>query len=297
MTSPNSTFFSEDFEKDLKPIQNSLMEKFRSYLGQNNIPSSIEEPTQKRNEDFLLTKEEKKKEKKQEKSSTAIKKFKKGIFDSDITLAEMLEKAPRFTSKKNEKEPKSKKIKKNNEEKIKENLNGETNKAERITCLSFKKAPAMKISKWSDEETNTFFKGIQRYGTDFSMINTIFPNKSRIQIKNKYQREIKENPLKIESNLNHPKILSKNTGGKLIELDRHINKSHELKDDSFDLYPEKMNDNQEIPEISLEDLIPLKTNSLISQDSLDKSINEQIYKIIRNETETLKQEKNIKTFF
>jgi hypothetical protein len=118
MTSPNSTFFSEDFEKDLKPIQNSLMEKFRSYLGQNNIPSSIEEPTrkifvyyfknkislflnkEKRNEDFLLTKEEKKKEKKQEKSSTAIKKFKKGIFDSDITLAEMLEKAPRFTSKK-----------------------------------------------------------------------------------------------------------------------------------------------------------------------------------------------------
>jgi hypothetical protein len=89
-------------------------------------------------------------------------------------------------------------------------------------------------------------------------------------VKNKYQREIKENPLKIESNLNHPKILSKNTGGKLIELDRHINKSHELKDDSFDLYPEKMNDNQEIPEISLEDLIPLKTNSLISQDSLDK---------------------------
>ena len=43
MTSPNSTLFSEDFDLNLKPIQNSLMEKFRSYLGQNNIPTSIKD--------------------------------------------------------------------------------------------------------------------------------------------------------------------------------------------------------------------------------------------------------------
>ena len=35
MTSPNPNIFSEDFDLDVKPIQTSLMEKFRSYLGQN----------------------------------------------------------------------------------------------------------------------------------------------------------------------------------------------------------------------------------------------------------------------
>ena len=75
--------------------------------------------------------------------------------------------------------------------------------------------------------------------------------------------------MKIEKNLTHRKKLSKITGGKLIELDRHIKKSHELKDDSFDFYEEKER-SKEIPEISLEDLIPLKTNSIISHDSIDK---------------------------
>ena len=45
-------------------------------------------------------KEEKIKGKKKEKSSTALKKFQKNIFDADITLAEMLEKTPKFLSKK-----------------------------------------------------------------------------------------------------------------------------------------------------------------------------------------------------
>ena len=75
--------------------------------------------------------------------------------------------------------------------------------------------------------------------------------------------------MKIEKNLTHRKKLSKITGGKLIELDRHIKKSHELKDDSFDFYEEKER-SKEIPEISLEDLIPLKTNSITSHDSIDK---------------------------
>ena len=85
--------------------------------------------------------------------------------------------------------------------------------------------------------------------------------------------------MEIERNLNHRKPLSKNTGGKLIELDRHIKKSHEIKDDSFDLH-EEQEKNREIPEISLEDLIPLKTNSILSHDSIDKvSKNNVFYNI------------------
>ena len=41
MTSPPH-IFSEDFDLNLKPIQDSLMEKFRSFLGQNNNSNSKE---------------------------------------------------------------------------------------------------------------------------------------------------------------------------------------------------------------------------------------------------------------
>lgn len=57
------------------------------------------------------------------------------------------------------------------------------------------------------------------------------------------------------------------TGGKLIELDRHMKKSHVLKENSDS---EKEKDAPKIPEISLEDLIPVKNNSTISHDSIEK---------------------------
>jgi len=40
-SNPNPNISSEDFDLNLQPIQNSLMEKFRSYLDQN-ISSSKE---------------------------------------------------------------------------------------------------------------------------------------------------------------------------------------------------------------------------------------------------------------
>ena len=71
--------------------------------------------------------------------------------------------------------------------------------------------------------------------------------------------------------MNNPKIISKNSGGKLLELDRCIQKSHEKKSDVFGFNQENCEPSQEIPEINLEDLNVLKTNSMISHDSaLDK---------------------------
>lgn len=58
-----------------------------------------------------------------------------------------------------------------------------------------------------------------------------------------------------------PKMASNHIGGKLIELDKHINKSHEN---------EENNNLKEIPEILLEDLNLLKSNSMISHESLEK---------------------------
>lgn len=100
MTSP-PIIFSEDFDLNLKPIQDSLMEKFRSFLGQNNNSNSNENNVNAQSFVNETIVEEKNHQGNQEKTNKkqdnfVIKKFKKCILDSDITLAEMLEKKTKF---------------------------------------------------------------------------------------------------------------------------------------------------------------------------------------------------------
>ena len=77
--------------------------------------------------------------------------------------------------------------------------------------------------------------------------------------------------MKIDKNLKNPKQISKNSGGKLIELDNRIKKSHEKRSNILD-FTENSGNSKDIPEINLDDLNILKNNSLISHDSLDKVI-------------------------
>lgn len=67
--------------------------------------------------------------------------------------------------------------------------------------------------------------------------------------------------------MNNPKPISKNVGDKLIELDKHINKSHEFHKENNE---ENGFHSSDIPEINLEDLNMFKNNSIISNESLDK---------------------------
>ena len=127
-------------------------------------------------------------------SSLAVKKYKKAIFDSDITLAEMLEKKPKFPSKKVlfffkskkkyfefqiEKKPKDQKSKihqkkSENQNELLMNLpqkafanennlgkqalfNSEEDNNGKTTSPFFIKTPTSKISKWSSEDTNKFY--------------------------------------------------------------------------------------------------------------------------------------------
>eukprot|EP00826_Nyctotherus_ovalis_P043612 TRINITY_DN4611_c0_g1_i1.p1 TRINITY_DN4611_c0_g1~~TRINITY_DN4611_c0_g1_i1.p1 ORF type:complete len:265 (+),score=59.04 TRINITY_DN4611_c0_g1_i1:229-1023(+) len=56
-----------------------------------------------------------------------------------------------------------------------------------------------KSEKWLPEETERFYKALQIFGTDFSIIVRLLPGRSRKQIKNKFNREERENPEKIDS--------------------------------------------------------------------------------------------------
>eukprot|EP00302_Diacronema_sp_CCMP2436_P021421 CAMPEP_0179961160 /NCGR_PEP_ID=MMETSP0983-20121128/29532_1 /TAXON_ID=483367 /ORGANISM="non described non described, Strain CCMP 2436" /LENGTH=354 /DNA_ID=CAMNT_0021873571 /DNA_START=6 /DNA_END=1071 /DNA_ORIENTATION=- len=57
--------------------------------------------------------------------------------------------------------------------------------------------------KWQPEETETFFRALGQYGTDFSLIERILPHRTRRQIKLKFKREERENPRRVTESLTH----------------------------------------------------------------------------------------------
>lgn len=56
-------------------------------------------------------------------------------------------------------------------------------------------------TRWTEEETELFYKGLRMFGTDFEMVASLFPSKRRKEIKDNYTRELKFNPSKVEDNL------------------------------------------------------------------------------------------------
>jgi hypothetical protein len=70
-----------------------------------------------------------------------------------------------------------------------------------------------KAEKWSREDTEFFFQALRQFGTDFSLIQRLFPGRTRRQIKKKYLAEDKLNPERVEEavrNLNPDVALYKN---------------------------------------------------------------------------------------
>jgi hypothetical protein len=51
-----------------------------------------------------------------------------------------------------------------------------------------------KAEKWTKEDTEFFFQALRQFGTDFSLIQRLFPGRSRRQIKKKYLVEDKIEP-------------------------------------------------------------------------------------------------------
>lgn len=43
--------------------------------------------------------------------------------------------------------------------------------------------------KWDEKETKQFYKVLRQCGTDFSLMETFLPGRTRKEIKNKYRKE------------------------------------------------------------------------------------------------------------
>lgn len=91
-----------------------------------------------------------------------------------------------------------------------------------------------KSEKWLPEETEKFYKALQIFGTDFSIIMKLLPGRSRKQIKNKFNKEEKANPEKID-------LILKTTGSyTLEEFEKCYGKINNLVSDEDPFLKEKI---------------------------------------------------------
>jgi hypothetical protein len=72
----------------------------------------------------------------------------------------------------------------------------ESEAGDSLTYNSYRKHHHTK--KWTDRETAKFYKALSMIGTDFTMIQRLFPNRSRDEIKRKFKREEKLNQALID---------------------------------------------------------------------------------------------------
>ena len=70
------------------------------------------------------------------------------------------------------------------------------NEDEKLTSLSFLKKE--KTKKWTEEETNNFYKALELFGLDFSFLSIVLSPRRREEIKRKYLKEKRKNPGEIE---------------------------------------------------------------------------------------------------
>uniref|UniRef100_A0A8C2AUA9 Myb-like domain-containing protein n=1 Tax=Cyprinus carpio TaxID=7962 RepID=A0A8C2AUA9_CYPCA len=83
------------------------------------------------------------------------------------------------------------------------------------TYSSFKKGTYTK--PWSNEETEMFYLAIGMVGTDFSMIAQLFPHRARIEIKNKFKKEERNNSWRIDKAFKEKRRLDVDFFKKLME--------------------------------------------------------------------------------
>ncbi|ORD93412.1 TFC5 [Enterospora canceri] len=69
-----------------------------------------------------------------------------------------------------------------------------------ITCGTYMKKKNT-IKKWTEEETEQFYDALVTCGCDFSLMEMVFKDRNRKNIKDKYVKESRTNPKRIEEAL------------------------------------------------------------------------------------------------
>ncbi|KAL2940611.1 Transcription factor TFIIIB component B'', partial [Bienertia sinuspersici] len=56
-------------------------------------------------------------------------------------------------------------------------------------------------ARWTKQDTELFYQGISQFGSDLSMVQQLFPGRTRHQIKLKYKKEERQNPVRLHDSL------------------------------------------------------------------------------------------------
>eukprot|EP00741_Cyanophora_paradoxa_P009452 tig00000144_g9156.t1 len=75
-----------------------------------------------------------------------------------------------------------------------------------VNAMSFRKT-VTPTDRWGVADTALFFKALRLFGSDFSMIEKVFPNRTRRQIRNKFKKEEREHKDDINDILNNKRPL------------------------------------------------------------------------------------------
>jgi len=65
--------------------------------------------------------------------------------------------------------------------------------------------------RWTTEDTELFYKALSQFGTDFTLISHLFPGRERRHLKNKYTRENKLHPDRIDEAMNQSSNVTLNS--------------------------------------------------------------------------------------
>jgi len=172
----------------------------------------------------------------------------------------------------------------------------------KLTSMSFR--TKNNTAKWTDEETKKFYKAIEIFGADFSMIAKLFPTRNRDQVKNKFRKEEKVNVHIMDEAFRKNTILGKrsimdriksfnntvalgnsNNGELAIEGGTRLERSlSNASNDSLD-----MKIMEEIQQIYVKEILPQK--NLTSLGHLEETRMEEAFE--NPNKETLNQFKNI----
>lgn len=79
---------------------------------------------------------------------------------------------------------------------------------DRMTAFSYGRTQSNR-NRWSKEETIIFYRALSLCGTDFTMLEKVFTDKKRKQIKNKFTNEEKHHPERISQVLGLPRKFKK----------------------------------------------------------------------------------------
>ncbi|OIR57044.1 MAG: putative transcription initiation factor TFIIIB subunit Bdp1 [Amphiamblys sp. WSBS2006] len=75
-------------------------------------------------------------------------------------------------------------------------------------------------SKWKPEETDLFYEALCCCGTDFFLIKKFFPDKTRDQVRQKYKREERSDPRKLDECLRNKKKFDRGVLERIREIEQ-----------------------------------------------------------------------------